>query len=260
MSDFCALRRNIAKVRFGAFAISLFILCLGTTGFAADKAVSLATLEWEPYVGEKLRNYGFTSEIVAEAFKRAGYTVEVHFMPWARVLQEVMKGKYDAAYPAYYSKERAKTYILSNSFAEGPLVFCKKKGADISYKTLQDLRPYRIGVVRGYVNTPEFDAADYLRKDIANSDELNLRKLLRGRVDLVVIDKFTAQHILSTVIPEGVDAIEFLEPHLQEKPLYLAVSRKVKGHQQIVKDFNHGLKQITEDGMIRNIMKKYGFD
>ena len=115
---------------------------------------------------------------------------------------------------------------MSNSFAEGPLVFCKKKGADVSYKTLQDLKPYRIGVVRGYVNTPEFDAADYLRKDIANSDELNLRKLLKGRVDLVVIDKFTAQHILSTAIPEGVDAIEFLEPHLQEKPLYQVMVAK----------------------------------
>ena len=77
---------------------------------------------------------------------------------------------------------------------------------------------------------------------------------------MVVIDKFTAQHILRTAVPEGVNAIEFVKPWLQVKPLYLAVSRKIKGHQQIVKDFNHGLKQIAEDGKIRKIMKKHGFD
>ena len=247
-------------MKFSGFAATLLILCLGTTGFAANKTLSLATLEWKPYVGKKLMNYGFTSEIVTKAFKRVDYSVTVDFMPWARVLHEVLKGKYDAAFPAYYSDKRAKTYALSNSFAEGPLVFCKKKDVNISYKSLQDLKPYRIGVVRGYVNTPEFDAADYLKKDLANSDEINLRKLVKGRIDLVVIDKFTAHHILRTTIPESVDTIEFVKPWLQAKPLYLAVSRKIKGHQQIVKDFNHGLKQIAEDGTIRKIMKKHGFD
>jgi ABC-type amino acid transport substrate-binding protein len=157
------------------FVAPLLILCLGATGFADDKTVSLATLEWEPYVGRKLMNYAFISEIVTEAFKRVDYSQTVDFMPCARVLQEVLKGEYDAAFPADYPDTRAKNYALSNSFAEGPLVLCKKKEADISYKSLQDLKPYCIGVVRGYVNTPEFDAADYLRKDLANSDEINLR-------------------------------------------------------------------------------------
>jgi ABC-type amino acid transport substrate-binding protein len=247
-------------MRLRGFAVQLLILCLGPTGFAADKTVSLATLEWEPYVGKKLTDHGFTAEIVTEAFRRAGCAVTIDFMPWARVLQELSKGKYDAAFPAYYSDKRAKTYALSNPIAEGPLVFCKKKEADISYTSLHDLKPYRIGVVRGYVNTPQFDAADYLAKDVANSDEINLKKLLKGRIDLAVIDKFTAKHILSTTMPEGRKAVEFLEPSLQVKPLYLAVSRKTKGWQQLVKEFNQGLKQITEDGTLRKIMRKHGFD
>ena len=247
-------------MHFKYLAAALLILCIGTTGVAEEKSISLATLEWEPYVGKKLKHYGFTSEIVAEAFKRTGYKVKVTFMPWARVLQEVRKGKYDAAYPAYYSDERAKMYALSNPFAEGPLVFYKRKEAVISFRSLQDLKPYRIGVVRGYVNSPEFDAADYLTKDIANSDEINLKKLLKGRLDLVVIDKFTSQSILNKIIPEGRDVLECLKPHLQVKPLYLAVSRKVEGYQHIVKDFNYGLKQISDEGLIKKIMQKHGFN
>ena len=69
-----------------------------------------------------------------------------------------------------------------------------------------------------------------------------------------------SKKFISRTREDNVDAIEFLEPRLQEKPLYLAVSRKVKGHKQIVKDFNHGLKQIAEDGIIHNIIKKHGFD
>jgi len=220
---------------------------------------SLATLHWEPYVGRDLKNYGFTSEIVTEAFRRVGYEVTVTFMPWARVIQEVKRKKYDAAYPAYYSDERARVFALSRPFAQGPLVFYKRKAAKISFKTLQDLKPYRIGVVRGYVNSPAFDAADYLKKEFTNSDESNLRKLLKGRIDLVVIDKYTAEHLIKRAIPEGLNQLESLEPYLQVKQLYLAVSRRVSGYQQMLEAFNYGLRQITEDGSIKKIMKKHGF-
>jgi len=246
------------KFKLGTVLILLFTGL--TESGAAEKKISLATLEWEPYVGRKLVNQGFTSEIVSQALKRVGYEVEINFMPWARVITQVKKGKLDAAYPAYYSEERTKTYSVTSSFATGPLGFYKLKKQTVSYKTLQDLKGYKIGVVRGYINTQAFDQANYLKKRVGNSDIQNLRKLSRNKIDLVIIDKLTAQHILNTTFTEGRDQLEFLEPPLEEKSLHLIFSRKIKNFQQKTLDFEKGLQAIIADGTVKEIMKRHGFE
>jgi polar amino acid transport system substrate-binding protein len=223
------------------------------------KVVRLATLEWPPYVGEDLPDKGFTTAIVSEAFKRAGYEVKIDFMPWARALKESNGGNYDAAYPEYYSEERAKTFLFSDQFAASPLGFYKQKSTNITYAKLEDLKPYRIGVVLGYTNTPEFDAADYLQKETVNADEQNLRKLLLGRIDLAVIDKYVAQYIITTKIPEATDKLEFIEPQLKEQPLYLIFSQQSANNKQKLMAFNAALKSMQADGTLEKIFKKYGF-
>jgi polar amino acid transport system substrate-binding protein len=226
----------------------------------AERVVSLAVAEWPPYVSHDLEAYGFTSEIVAEAFTRVGYTVKTSFMPWKRALHKVAEGAYDATYPAYYSEERTQLYAMSKPFFTAPMGFYKRKESPIAYQTLQDLQPYTIGIVRAYVNTAEFDAAAYLKKDIADDDEQNLKKLLKGRVDLIIIDKFTAQHILNTRMPEGKALLEFLEPPLDMKSFHLLVSRNIKDSEQTLHDFHRGLQEIVADGTISRILKKHNFE
>ena len=99
--------------------IVFFSLC---TLSAFSKTVKLATTEWAPFVGKKLKNKGFTTDILKHAFKAAGYDIKVKIIPWKRVLSQVKKGKYDAGYPAYDSAERRKIYNYSETFASGPIV------------------------------------------------------------------------------------------------------------------------------------------
>jgi polar amino acid transport system substrate-binding protein len=230
-----------------------------TTASSNTNIIKLATLEWSPYVGESLPQYGFTTAIVSEAFKRAGYEVKVDFMPWTRVIKESGEGTYDAAFPEYYSEERAQEFLMSEPFTSGPLGFYKRKADKITYTKLEDLKPYRIGVVIGYINTPEFDAANYLKKDEANSDEQNIRKLLAGRIDLAVIDKYVAQQLIKTSIPEAAGALEFMEPPLQDQPLYVIFPRKTAGSEEKLKAFNAALKTMRDDGTLADILNEYGF-
>src|SRR5918996_1220200 len=157
------------------YVIVTMLLCSFIQSGKAEKILSLAVAEWPPYVSAHLPDYGFASEIVTEAFARVGYTVKMSFMPWKRALHKVAEGVYEATYPAYYSAERAQLYAMSKPFFEAPMGFYKRKDTNISYQTLHDLQAYTIGIVRAYVNTPEFDAATYLKKDIADDDEQNVR-------------------------------------------------------------------------------------
>ncbi len=242
------------------FLIVITNFVMTSSGLTADRTIQLATLNWEPYVGEQLDNYGFTSEIVAEGFKRAGYHVNFNFMPWVRVLKLVQHGKYDAMFPAYYSPERARIFASSSSFLEGPLGFCKRTDDDISYNSLLDLKPYKIGVVRGYVNTKKFDNADYLNKYISNSDQQNILMLAKNRYDLIVIDKLTLKQILKKEYPNLQNKLQFVNPPLEIKTLHVGFSRKMKDYQIVLKQFNQAIMKMTNDGTINKIMKKHGYD
>lgn len=250
-------------------AILGVILSLGgLPARAQGKKVVLNTLDWEPYIGEKLPGKGYVFEIVSEAFKSAGYQVEIRFVPWARAVDEGETGHVDGIFPEYMDEGRLSHFIYSASYPGGPLGFLARKDSKIvipgdlqkdQTRTLQGMKQYSFGVVRDYVNTKEFDGASFLKKDVADSDEQNIRKLQAKRSDLIVIDKFVAQYVIKSKMAQFSGELEFLEPPLEIKPLYVLFSKKAPGAEQKVKDFNDGLARLQKSGAIKAILKKYGF-
>lgn len=245
---------------FIRFFIIVFSLLLPMSpGFAAEKTVTLATLDWEPYIGRNLKNQGYVAEIVREAFKRSGYSVDLKFMPWARAVRMARIGRVDGYFPEYYSEDVKSHSIFSAPFKGGPMGFFARKGRNISYTKLQDLKPYSIGVVRGYVNTEAFDKATYLNRQEATDDITNLKKLLKGRIDLMVSDKFVGLYILEKNMPDEKDQVEFMEPPLENKDLFVCFPKNLPGSNKIMTDFNDGLIKIKDDGTLDRIMKRHGF-
>ncbi len=235
---------------------------------AQTKKVSLTTLDWEPYIGDKLPGKGYVYELVVEAFKSEGYQVEINFYPWARAVDEAESGKADGLFPEYYDESRMAKFIFSKPFPGGPVGFMARKESKITFpvdpqkeqaKALQGMKQYSFGVVRGYVNTKEFDAATFLKKDESASDEQNIQKLQMKRTDLIFIDKFVAQYLIKTKFAKFANELEFLNPPLEVKPLHIVFSKNAPNYQEKTRAFNDGLAKLQKAGTIRTIMKKYGF-
>lgn len=265
--------------------IALFIILLLIVSFqasAADKKIKLLTLEWEPYVGSAMLNKGYTAQIISRAFTKAGYEVSISFHPWNEAMAIAARGEADGVFPAYHEKSREENFIFSDSFASSPLGLCKRKyfqmqspqgiseksGINIQFvtdpridqtQTLKELQQYTFGVVKGYVNTPEFDAAGFLKKVTVNSDTDNLAGLLRDKVELIVIDRYVARNILVKTFPWHLDKIEFMHPPLSNKKLYLAISKKTGSPGKKLHDFNAGLSILMEDGVLNDLKHQYGF-
>lgn len=258
LPEYCSgLHRSILQT-----SLSLLIFIFFTAFYIAGaeaKELKLAAPEWEPYTGEHLQQSGVAAEIAATAFKRSGYTVEYHFMPWVRVQRDVARGKYDAACFGYFSEERERTFLLSEPIMSSVLGFFALKSSDIRFDDLHDLKGRKIGVVRGYINSAQFDAATYLDKDEAQSDVVNFKKLIAGRVEMIVCDKLVGLSIIHDSFAGHKDDIVFLEPSLQSQALHLMLSRKIPEGQKIVDDFNAGLSQMRHDGTISQIIARHGF-
>ena len=250
------------------FLVFCLIVFFSIPPVFGGEPVKLATLVWEPYIGPDMPNQGYVYELVAAAFKKGGYNTDIQYFPWARAVHLTETGRQDALFPEYYDSNREEKYVFSDPFPGGPVGFYKRKDNPISFavdpkkdiKTvLKGLKQYSFGVVRGYINTKEFDAADYLKKDEANGDEMNLVKLFNKRIDMIFIDRYVAAHIIVRKFPHYMDQLEFMEPPLEEKKLYVAFSKQAPDYRQKLKAFNTGLKALEQDGTLEKIMMAHGF-
>lgn len=239
--------------------ISALILLLTASNLAFAEKIRLSTLDWPPYIGEKLTSQGFVAEVVTKAYAQEGYDVELTYLPWARVVAMAKSGEFDGYLPEYYSESLKKDFLISDPYPGGPLVFFKRKGENISFNSLEDLKPYTIGVVRGYVNTEEFDNASYLKKDAVRDDLTNIKKLVAGRIDLMVADKFVGYHIIDTKFPKAKGKLDIIEKVLEEKDLYLCISKKTPGASKKIEAFNKGLEKIKTSGKLKEVLAKHGF-
>lgn len=232
----------------------------------AAAPIRLASLEWEPYVGPDLPDQGYVAAVIRAAFADQGVAVEIEFYPWARALHLARTGAVDGLAPEYFDAAREAEFAFSAAFPGGPLVLYRRRGEAPEFAAdpvrepdaaLRALTGRRIGVVRGYLNTPAFDAADYLLKEEAGDDATNLRKLVYGRIDLAVIDGRVAEHLIRSAYPAYASRIEAMAPPLAEKPLYIAFSRRSPRMREALAVFNRGLEAMRADGRLETLHQRY---
>ena len=139
------------------------------------------------------------------------------------------------------------------------LFFLNLKVKRFKYNTLEDLKAYKIGTAKNYGYPKKFLDASHLNKVEAPKLEFNIRKLLKGRIDIVIGSKKVTQHFLNNTYPDDKDKIEIMQPAIETMPLYVAFSKNSAGYKQKVEDFNKGLSMIKSDGTFDSILKKHGF-
>lgn len=249
-----------------SFLLGLIVLGMGSQTDAASTLV-FATTERRPYIGESLPNQGYVHQLVVEAYQRVGLDVEIRFYPQARALAMARNGGVDGLLPIHASSALGSDFILSAPFPGDRVGLLKKKdrslgldsGAVLSTEDLlETLKPFRIGVVRGALTGRQFDQTAGLNKELISSDALNLEKLYRGRIDLAVIDKFTAADLMVSQFPQMIGQLEFVHSSLAEADFHIAFSMAAGDASKAHAAFNVGLQRLVEAGRLDQILAYHG--
>ena len=234
-------------------------LLLVKSTLAASTEITLATLNWEPVYGENLPENGFFTAITKEAFKRAGYDLKVKFLPWKRALEQSKKGTYDGILGAYYNEDRAKSFYYSDPVYQSDEVFVQLKGKGISYKTLQDLKPYKIGGVLGGAPSKELQSLGLNLEETVTTIQ-SLRKLNAKRVDLVVVGRAEFHYRLNTVedLVKVKNKFDVIEPPFKSYQLYCPITKVRADGQEVVNKFNQAISEMKADGSFEAILSRFG--
>jgi|GEM_PF-514092 len=240
--------------------LTLLFALIAVCDMPSAEEPRFATIEWPPYAGEHLQERGFIVEIVETAWGKSGHDLSLEFLPIKRALLSVRDGLCAAMFPYIRENEGGdSTFWLSDPFAGAAIVFYKRKSDKlVSYKTIHDLKPYSIGVVKGFSYTPEFDSADYLQKEGVREVRLNFMKLAKKRIDLVIADKYVADSLFKNELAEIAPTVEQIDPPFSVRPMYVAFSKKNPKAEDMLRHFNTGLRKIKSDGTLDRIMEKYG--
>ncbi len=224
---------------------------LATAAGAQSEKVSFCFNRWQPYTEIRDgRATGITVDILTEAADRAGLTISFQELPWNRCLNLVRRGVLDAVADAASREEFVQGPTSISAFSNTLWVRQDSEVAELDFNQLTGMT---MGLVSGY----EFPQRlwDDIEKaqievDFSVDDETTIRKLARGRVDIIVADFAN-----TTVVAREMNLrIRALTPHHSFDRLYPSFNPSQTGKQERM---NRALEQMLQDGFVDEIYDKY---
>lgn len=240
-----------------AFLCFLILSAWLCTSASAAERLRVAFEPYPPYeqfVAD--RAMGMNVDIIREACDRIGVVPEFSVMAWGRALLELREGRMDAISSGYKTLEREVFAIFpKRPLSYERLIVAAPGGSNIAIGSLNDLRRFRIGVVRQHSYGMEFDSMRGLDKDYSQTVKGQLEKMLHGRTDLIIGNKLVLRHMAKNRTPEA--SIKTVMT-FDRAPLYILFSRNAGDEVANIADrFSNALSAMWLDGTIRAIHARY---
>ncbi|WP_168188274.1 ABC transporter substrate-binding protein [Hahella sp. CCB-MM4] len=236
------------------------LLVLLVSGLLAQASVQADTIrigtgEYAPWTTESSEHFGLVNRIVAEAFRRQGFTVDFVFVPWVRARADTESGRFDASSFWFRRPEYETQYLLSDTiFVQREVFFHLKQTKLPSWNSLEDLKDRVFGATIGYSYTQEFwDMAKgkILQVEETSSDLVNFRKLVRGRIDVFPCEEVTGWRILNKEFDRGIaNLVTTQDKPLRTAEATLLMIRDKPESVRLIDLFNQALEKMKADGTI----------
>ncbi|MBF0297598.1 MAG: transporter substrate-binding domain-containing protein [Oligoflexia bacterium] len=222
-----------------------------------NKIISLAANESPPLASSELgSNKGLLVDIITDAFKEMGCTIEVTFLPWMRGEKMLNAGKIWGLFPAYKTSTREKSYLFSDEIIKTKNYFYYFKQPKLTrFTVLQELKKFKIGGTLGYFYIPLFKDAG-LDVEYARSDLNNLHKLHKGRIDFFLLNEFSARYLLRSNFRSSAYLFGRLENNYLENEIKIMISKNYKNSTEILAIFNEGLSKLKAKPSFKNILNE----
>lgn len=245
------------RSKFVLAACGLAIAFAGAAPFAWGKeSLRLTCNDFPPHKIEhpgSNAQRGFDIDIISEAFRRTGWSLEITYMPWKRALEFAARDEFDGLCSCSRTPDREAALLFSDEmFAVSVGLFAFEPGALDGVAGIADLKGRRVGVVGGYNLEGELDAAG-AKVSAVSTDQRALEMLLHGNVDVLYAYELPTRHFMRT--RTLIKKIEYQE--MRTNPYYLCLSRKSEKNEQAMADFNRALAEMKIDKTMRRILRRY---
>lgn len=223
----------------------------GPASAGPDAAILLTTGDdYPPYTAIRLPQGGLATDLVRQAFRKAGADVQIDWLPWARGFYKVKAGAYAATFPYIRTPERDATFLYSDPLFEISDTLFVRKGLVIDPGQPETLRGRIFCLPVGWALSGALESLqDPKLVIVVRPPDIGqcVKMLQAGHADFFPSDlRQGVASLAEAGIKEG--EIQPLAPPLQSIGVYLIVSRQRPGAKELVDRFNRGLRALRADG------------
>lgn len=249
---------NMPRFPSTSYWLALVFTCMGTP-WAIGQTLPIVVDEYPPYIDSAKADHGFLAHIVADAFAKSGISVEFVYAPWKRIESIEIDKHHQLSMGFIPTPERAQKWHYSDSIIISSTTFVVLKSKRFAWQTLDDLKAYKIGLSRGYSYGPEFDAVTpQMNVEYAATDEINIKKVLKGRIDIFPVDPYVGAELIRTRLTQKqrqkLDMVD--TPNLSSDSMHVVCARTFDPCLSLLQSFNRGLAIMNKDGSLQAIIKR----
>ena len=231
------------------------LFCLPEISFAEKIMVYSAV--YPPYqIDDNGKFTGVNTEIVKAIFHNSGIPFEIKYVPWSRAQKIVGDDslKNSAIYCLGRNKQREDRYKWVGVYYYQKVNFLTLKNAGVRINSLDDVKKYTTGLVRGDIITQQLKSQGSIGKyEIVSDDILNIRKLFKKRVQTIVTSEIAAKYIAKE---NGLDPNQIESQYNVETVKFnLALSKKTSD--KIWSKLQASLNRLLNNGTIEKILANW---
>lgn len=232
-------------------------------GSATADTIRLRADEWCPYNCEPGSDRpGYMIEIAREVLEGAGHRVDYATLNWQRSIEETRLGRFDGIIGAVV--EEAPDFVFPASLGRSSDGYVMRRGATFRTDGPEALDGLVVGAIRGYeygdpvgayieANQDDPQRVQLLAGDSALSQ--NLRKLVTGRVDLVVDDVNRLRLFIDSLgLREQAEIVHQDEAN----DLFIAFSPANPRSVAYAELLSAGVESLRASGRLASILDRYG--
>ena len=246
------------KLVMSLAALLFAVALLGVKPVLAGETIRLTNGEWQPFLSQHAPHNGFASHIVSEAFALAGIEVEYGFVPWKRSMKLARDGTWDGSAIWGTSPERLQQFHFTDAVVPTTYVFFHLKSTQFDWRRYEDLAKFKVGGTVEYFYSDDFEAAEkagIFRTIRGRSDEVGLKNLLRGRIDVFPGELMvTYAQIRDTVAPKDAARFTHHKTVIVDKPMYVMLNKRLPRTARLRDAFNDGLRRLKQSGRYDEIV------
>lgn len=220
---------------------------------------------WEPYISNHLPANGLIINLVTSVFTRAGYQVDISYMPWNKISEGLKNSDLDASVASWYNETRAVELEFTDPYLHNELIIVKRSSDPLFFDSVDSLKReleqknYKLGAFKDFGYGDSFnEIAPYVSLSYYKYCTTMLRDLASDKIDLILVDRWIAEQELASN-KNMASRLEIIPTTLIEKGLHVAISAKRNDSKEISAAFNRTLNKMKKDGSYTSILSQHNF-
>ncbi len=229
---------------------------------AESPLLVLATEDYPPFnmrISQQVRGgsrdeiTGISTDIVLRVMERTGIPHEIGIYPWERAYKMALEQPHHGVFSTTRTEAREPLFRWVGPLVSNNWVMFRRRGDEnVTVKSLEEAKQYRVGGYQGDAIEQFLRGAQFPQLDVATNDQLNVNKLLRGRIDL-----WATSEAMGPYLAARLGKAAEIEPAFtfQETQMYLALHRETSDAR--VAQLQTALDGLRAEGVVDEIYRRY---